>query len=165
MRKHLLTVAAVGLVAFLGACGSDDQVAPHDEAGAMPDAADVNSQPEHDGASDLTDAPGEAADASDVGSDATDGSPVDTAPDRHDACVYADASNDPGCPATYSRAYLGTPCDSPGLACAYPGAGDSAGNGCYATAMLWCTSDAGAADAGGADGGADAGGGTWAAAQ
>jgi hypothetical protein len=69
------------------------------------------------------------------------GSGSDANADGGNDCGYADATNDPQCPAKYSD--VCTPsaqtCSSPGLACAYPGAGDGPDpGGCFATAMAWC---------------------------
>ena len=53
-------------------------------------------------------------------------------------CSYPPTKNPPGCPASYSYAYQGQPCDTLNLDCSYPGAGDFDANGCAATAGLWC---------------------------
>ena len=53
-------------------------------------------------------------------------------------CVYPPSTNPPPCPAVYSHAYQGQPCDTPNLQCSYPGAGDGDAKGCASTAGLMC---------------------------
>jgi hypothetical protein len=57
-------------------------------------------------------------------------------------CGYLDANNDPQCPTRYGDVCIPVSqrtCSTPGLACAYPGAGDGPdSHGCFATAMAWC---------------------------
>jgi hypothetical protein len=62
----------------------------------------------------------------------------DDAPPPPPLCSYPPPLNPPGCPATYSHAYQGQPCDTLNLACLYPGAGDGDANGCASTAGLQC---------------------------
>ncbi|MGH7284257.1 MAG: hypothetical protein ACRELY_22245, partial [Polyangiaceae bacterium] len=91
--------------------------------------------------------------------------PLDSGKDSttNDACTYSPVDNDPACPATYSYTFSGQPCVPVGLECGYPGAGDGESNGCYATAVLICTGDAGPGDLdAGEDGGRE---GTWIAGQ
>jgi hypothetical protein len=76
--------------------------------------------------------------------DADAHAPGDTGADIHAdvGCAYPDVRRDPGCPAGHQDS-CGSPCSTPGLACAYPGVGDGPDpQGCLATAMAWCLSPA-----------------------
>lgn len=61
------------------------------------------------------------------------------------SCSYPAPTTPLGCPATYSHAYSGQPCDTPDLHCLYPGQGDGDSNGCASTAGLTCRDEPGGA--------------------
>ena len=88
------------------------------------------------------------------------GSSAPSAPSDGSHCHYEEIKNPPGCPAKYRYYDLGR-CDTPGLECWYPGAGDGTSDGCWATALLACVADR--ETDGGADGGAGTG--SWRASQ
>ena len=64
----------------------------------------------------------------------------DAPPPSSDPCSYPAVENPEGCPSTYSYAFSGRPCENDGLKCWYPGAGDQEPNGCWAAALLTCSS-------------------------
>ncbi len=104
---------------------------------------------------------GDGAQGNDTGvpTQQRDAAPDDGGKADGGTCSYPPSANDPGCPAHYDLSACSHPCTTPGLTCAYPGAGDGQSSGCLATAMMWCKVPVGQ------DAGADGGGTSWTCAQ